>query len=161
MHLCRYHIPRSFLKPTRNTLVLLEEEENVDPLKITIDRVLITKVCSHISDSSLPPVLSWKEQNYNDTSTQLATDIDMHHDRRPKVQLQCPRTSYITDVVFASYGNPVGDCQSTPALGDCHSSNSHDIVKKVIFSLSSLRKCVVSLCCQILLNSIFHPNYPY
>lgn len=133
-----YHIPRSFLRPTGNTLVLLEEEGNVDPLRITIDRVTITRVCGRISHSSLPPVLSWKAQNYNETSARL----DTHHGRRPKVQLQCPIKSYITNVVFASYGNPLGDCRSTPALGSCHSSNSLDIVKK---ACQGKRRCTIPL----------------
>ncbi|CAA0827926.1 Beta-galactosidase 16 [Striga hermonthica] len=42
-----YHIPRSFLRPTGNLLVLFEEEEIGNPLGITVDTVSVTKSRRH------------------------------------------------------------------------------------------------------------------
>lgn len=134
-----YHIPRSFLKRVRNTLVLLEEEGNVDPLKITIDTVSITRVCGHVSDASLPPLISWKG---NETSLGVATDSNFHQGRRPKLHLRCPTRSHISKIVFASYGNPSGDCQNIHAFGSCHSSDSLTIVKKACLGK---RRCMIPL----------------
>ncbi|GMY06731.1 beta-galactosidase 16-like [Fagus crenata] len=51
----RYHVPRSFLKPKDDLLVLLEEE-NGYPLGISLDTISRTKVCGLVSESHLPPV---------------------------------------------------------------------------------------------------------
>lgn len=123
----RYNVPRSFLKPTRNLLVLLEEE-NGDPLGISLDKVSVTQVCGHVSETHLPPVSKWlvqKTQNQNNTKTKLG--------RRPKIQLSCPPKKSISKVLFSSFGNPSGDCK-TYATGSCHSSNSKAIVEQVSIS---------------------------
>ncbi|KAK9291537.1 hypothetical protein L1049_019485 [Liquidambar formosana] len=119
-----YNVPRSFLKPTGNLLVLIEEEENGNPLGISIDTISITKVCGHVSNSHLPPVLSWVGQNY-----QSDKESKQHHGRRPKVQLRCPLQKNISKILFSSFGTPFGDCESY-AVGSCHSSNSRAIVEK-------------------------------
>ncbi|XP_050235162.1 beta-galactosidase 16-like isoform X2 [Mercurialis annua] len=77
----RYHIPRSFLKPTGNLLVLLEEEKGYPP-GITVDSVSISKVCGHVSES--------------DSSV---------------VQLICPPDKNISRIQFSSYGTPEGNCE--------------------------------------------------
>ncbi|KAJ7965526.1 Beta-galactosidase [Quillaja saponaria] len=117
-----YNVPRSFLKPTGNLLVLLEEE-NGYPIGISIDTVSITKVCGKVSDSHLPPVASWVGEG------QSGTKKKRKHGRRPKVQLRCPPQRNISKIVFSSYGTPSGDCESY-ATGSCHSSNSITIVTK-------------------------------
>ncbi|GAB2240466.1 hypothetical protein Droror1_Dr00020984 [Drosera rotundifolia] len=118
----RYHIPRSFLSATGNLLVIFEEEKK-DPRSISIDLVSVTKVCAHVSDTHLPPVVLWNQTSRSNKK---------HGHKRPKVQLQCPPRSRITKVLFASYRNPSGDCQSY-AIGSCHSSNSKSIIEKVSF----------------------------
>lgn len=117
--LCRYHIPRSFLKPTGNLLVLLEEETG-HPVGISIGKVSIPKICGHVSESHLPPVIS----------RVIYKKHENHHGRRPKVQLRCPSDRNISRILFASFGTPSGDCQSY-AVGSCHSSNSRSNVEKV------------------------------
>lgn len=113
----RYNVPRSFLKPKDNVLVLFEEEIG-NPLGITIDTISITKVCAHVADSNPPPVInSWRK-----------------HGRRPKVQLSCPQGRKISKILFASFGNPIGDCDDYD-IGLCHSSNSKAIVEKVHYIL--------------------------
>ncbi|KAL8482213.1 hypothetical protein ACS0TY_028386 [Phlomoides rotata] len=107
-----YHIPRSFLKPKDNLVVLFEEETG-DPLRISVDTVSISKVCGHVSDSNPPPVISYKRL----------------HGRRPKVRLHCPLNKHISKILFASFGSPSGDC-SDYAIGSCHSTNSAVVVEK-------------------------------
>ncbi|XP_068329195.1 LOW QUALITY PROTEIN: beta-galactosidase 16 [Pyrus communis] len=119
-----YHVPRAFLKPTGNLLVLLEEE-NGDPLKVSLDKISVAQVCGHVSETHLPPVVKWlglKTQNQNNTRK--------NRDRKPKVQLSCPPKRNISKVLFASFGNPSGDCQNY-STGSCHSSISKAIVEQV------------------------------
>ncbi|GMY06734.1 beta-galactosidase 16-like [Fagus crenata] len=122
----RYHVPRSFLKPKDNLLVLLEEE-NGYPLGISLDTISRTKVCGLVSESHLPPVCGTRHD-------QSGENCQRNPDRRPNVQLQCPPNSTISKILFASFGTPSGDCESQ-ALGTCHSSNSRAIVEKVSFFL--------------------------
>ncbi|CAK7346941.1 unnamed protein product [Dovyalis caffra] len=77
-----YNVPRSFLKPTGNLLVLLEEERGYPP-GITVDTVSVTKVCGYASESHLAAV-----------------------------HLSCPPRRNISRIVFASFGTPSGDCES-------------------------------------------------
>ncbi|KAL0326147.1 UNVERIFIED_CONTAM: Beta-galactosidase 16 [Sesamum radiatum] len=117
-----YHIPRSFLKPTDNLLVLFEEEIG-NPLGISVDIVSISKVCGHVSDSNPPPVVSWRREMPSQNKH------EKHHGRRPKVQLRCPPKRNISKILFASFGSPSGDCKSY-AVGSCHSTNSMVVVEK-------------------------------
>ncbi|KAM2449598.1 hypothetical protein PS1_019684 [Malus domestica] len=131
-----YHVPRAFLKPTGNLLVLLEEE-NGHPLKVSLDKISVAQVCGHVSETHLPPVVKWlglKTQNQNNTRK--------NRDRRPKVQLSCPPKRNISKVLFASFGNPSGDCQNY-STGSCHSSISTAIVEQV---------CIGKRRCSILLS---------
>lgn len=118
-YIFRYHIPRSFLKPKDNLLVVFEEE-NGDPLRISVDTVSISKVCGHVSGSHPPPVVSYKRQR----------------GRRPKVRLHCPLNKKISSISFASFGSPSGDC-SNYAVGSCHSNNSVTVVEKVSYQILS------------------------
>lgn len=113
----RYNVPRSFLKATGNLLVLLEEEYG-NPLNISLDTISINKVCGHVSDSHPSSVNSW--------------GVIDHFQWRPwpRVHLRCPHGRNITKIVFASHGNPTGDCESY-SIGKCHSSSSQQIVEKV------------------------------
>lgn len=78
-----------------------------------------------MSETHLPPVVKWlglKTQNQNNTRK--------NRDRRPKVQLCCPPKRNISKVLFASFGNPSGDCKNY-STGSCHSSISTAIVEQV------------------------------
>jgi hypothetical protein len=121
----RYNVPRSFLKPKGNLLVLLEEEKGY-PLGIFLDTISITKVCGLVSGSYLPSVTSWRRQEGSGKIYQKKPG------RRPKLQLHCPPKRIISKILFASFGTPSGDCESYD-IGRCHSSNSRDIVEKVSF----------------------------
>ncbi|KAJ4830522.1 hypothetical protein Tsubulata_041889 [Turnera subulata] len=117
-----YNVPRSFLKPTGNLLVLLEEKGG-DPLQVSLDTVSVSQMCSHVSTSHLPPVSSWIGHN------QGATQPGKVKGRRPRVQLACPSTSKISRILFASYGTPLGTCESTYSVGGCHLPSSKTIVE--------------------------------
>ncbi|XP_071713832.1 beta-galactosidase 16 [Rutidosis leptorrhynchoides] len=108
-----YNVPRSFLKPTSNLLVLFEEEYG-NPLNISVDTISVNQVCGRVSDSH-PQKLSSRDR------FQLRP--------RPRVHLQCPKNRKISRIVFASHGNPSGDCESY-SIGNCHSPNSQQIVEK-------------------------------
>lgn len=126
----RYNVPRSFLKPTDNQLVILEEETG-NPVEISLDSVLITKTCGQVSESHYPLVASWmgaKKQKVRRAKNRT---------RRPKVQLSCPSKKKISNILFASFGTPSGDCQSY-AIGLCHSPNSRAIVEHVSFFLKHI-----------------------
>lgn len=125
----RYHIPRSFLKANSNLLVILEEEREGNPLGITIDTVLATEVCGHVSNSHPPPVISWRRKGHNRNKHRHLKSV---YDRRPKVQLQCSNGRKISKVLFASFGTPNGNCWSY-SVGKCHSPNSLAVIQKVSY----------------------------
>ncbi|GAV71938.1 Glyco_hydro_35 domain-containing protein/Gal_Lectin domain-containing protein/BetaGal_dom4_5 domain-containing protein, partial [Cephalotus follicularis] len=137
-----YHVPRSFLKSTKNLLVVLEEEIG-NPLGITIDTVSITKACVQVSNLHPPPVSSWMAQNGKGEKYK-------YQGKEPKVELHCPSGRNISRVIFASFGNPVGDCGSY-AIGSCHSSNSEAIVEKA---------CVGKKSCSIAYSNQYYGGDP-
>lgn len=103
------------------------EEEHGNPLGISLDKVSISKVCGHVSESHLPPVNSWVPKNQRE-------EEENHISRRtPNVQLSCPMGRSISKILFATYGTPSGDCKSY-AHGRCHSPNSTSIVEQVRIS---------------------------
>ncbi|KAF1002746.1 hypothetical protein AG4045_030528 [Apium graveolens] len=123
-----YHVPRSFLKPTGNLLVLLDEEYG-NPLGITLDTVSVTKVCSHVSDSSHPI-----------TSLKGGKKVAEKHEEA-KAHLRCPSNKIISRISFASFGTPSGNCEKYSA-GSCHSSNSKAIVERACVGKG---ECMVAL----------------
>lgn len=121
-------MPRSFLKPSGNLLILLEEENNGNPLGISLDTVLTTRACVKVSESHLPPVSTWVAEK---KSGGKKNNNRMNRRKTaPIAKLSCPPGRKISKVLFASYGTPSGDCQSY-AKGSCHASNSETIVKRV------------------------------
>ncbi|XP_030936433.1 beta-galactosidase 16-like [Quercus lobata] len=139
-----YNVPRSFLNPKGNLLVLLEEE-NGNPLGISVDTVSITRVCGRVTSSYPPPVISWVGQN------QTRSKHKKKHGRRPKVQLRCPQRRKISKILFASFGTPFGgDCENY-GFGRCHSSNSRTVVEKA---------CIGRRTCSIPLSSKYFGGDP-
>ncbi|KAL5778798.1 hypothetical protein ACOSQ2_009535 [Xanthoceras sorbifolium] len=113
-----YHVPRSFLKPTGNVLVILEEEGGYPP-SISLDTGVVTRICGHVTAS-----------HYNN-----------YKRREAQVHLQCPPRKHITKILFASYGNPSGSCGSLDyAFGSCHSYNSSFVAEKACLWK---RKCLI------------------
>lgn len=101
-----YHVPRSWINPGENLLVL-HEEIGGDPSKVSVVTRTGQEICAVISQKDPAPVDSWKP------NTELMPD-------GPQVQLSCEAGWRITSIRFASFGNPQGSCGAF-APGACHS----------------------------------------
>ncbi|XP_077213030.1 beta-galactosidase 16-like [Tasmannia lanceolata] len=112
-----YHVPRYFLIPSGNLLVIFEEIGG-DPLQISINTICTPRVCSHVSESH--------------PSSSVGP---------PRVQLRCPPGRTITTVDFASFGTPLGDCRNY-SMGSCHSTKSLAVAEKACLGKKS---CSISL----------------
>ncbi|KAF4372910.1 hypothetical protein G4B88_018075 [Cannabis sativa] len=128
----KYNVPRSFLKPSKNLLILLEEE-NGNPLGISIDKVLRARACGLVSESHLPPVRSWVEEKERQGKNGKHCSLKRVS---PSIQLRCPRGKNISQILFASYGTPSGNCESY-AQGSCHAFNSKTIVEQACLGKGS------------------------
>ncbi|WOK94685.1 hypothetical protein Cni_G03390 [Canna indica] len=116
-----YHVPRSFLKPDKNLLVVLEEEGG-NPEDIKIVTVKRDNICTVVSDANPPSVWSWEMQNGNLRS--------VVHQPKTEATLSCTGSKkVIQSVVFASFGNPTGMCGNFTA-GSCHTPNAKAFVEK-------------------------------
>jgi len=120
----RYHVPRSWFKPSGNVLVILEEVGG-DPTKVTFSKRKISTVWSYVAEDYPSINLeSWKPDIDDDSSQYKA----------PRAHLKCPDSTKISAVNFASFGNPVGSCGSY-SLGDCHDPSFKSVVEKVSLAL--------------------------
>ncbi|CAA7400596.1 unnamed protein product [Spirodela intermedia] len=117
----RYHIPRSWLKPSSNLLVIFEETGG-DPLKIQLKLHATGTICSKVSETSHPPLTIWSSSDVTSGKTSIA-------DVAPELHLHCDDGQMISRVTFASFGNPTGSCQHF-SLGKCHAQSSLSIVSK-------------------------------
>nr|GMD61404.1 beta-galactosidase 8 [Ipomoea batatas] len=112
-----YHVPRSWLKPSGNVLVLFEEEGG-DPRQISFATREMASVCSRVSESHPSPVDMW------------TTDEDARKQAGPTMSLECPLPNQlISSINFASFGTPHGRCGSY-SHGQCSSTNALSIVRK-------------------------------
>ncbi|KAL6295642.1 hypothetical protein ACE6H2_003784 [Prunus campanulata] len=129
-----YHVPRSWLKPTQN-LVVVFEELGGDPSKITLVKRSVAGVCADL-------------QEHHPNAEKF--DIDSHEESKTlhqaQVHLQCVPGQSISSIKFASFGTPTGTCGSFQQ-GTCHATNSHAIVEKNCIGRES---CLVTVS-----NSIF------
>lgn len=122
----RYHVPRAWLKPKDNLLVVFEELGG-NPTSISLVKRSVTSVCADVSEYH-PTLKNWHIESYGKSE-------DLH---RPKVHLKCSAGYSITSIKFASFGTPLGTCGSYQQ-GTCHAPMSYDILKKVrnfVFLLS-------------------------
>ncbi|KAJ4714153.1 Beta-galactosidase [Melia azedarach] len=115
-----YHIPRAFLNPTRNLMVIFEEiGGNIDGVQIlTTNRDII---CSFITENHPPRVNTWKRLD-----SVIHTVLE---DTRKSATLICHDNKEIVNVEFASYGNAFGACGNYN-LGNCSAPNSKKIVEQ-------------------------------
>lgn len=119
-----YHVPRSWLKPTGNTLVLFEEVGG-DPTQISFATKQSESLCSHVSESHPLPVDNW------------SLDAKARSKSKPVLSLDCPLPSQvISSIKFASFGTPHGACGSF-RHGQCSSVRALSIVKKACIGLRS------------------------
>ncbi|KAK2435141.1 beta-galactosidase [Trifolium repens] len=115
-----YHIPRSFLKPKDNLLVILEEEA-VSPEKVAILNVNRDTVCSIITENHPPNIKEFSNKNkvFKPSSTNLM----------PEAIIKCPNHKTISAIEFASFGDPTGFCGGF-TMGKCHAPASKKIVEQ-------------------------------
>ncbi|KAG6522825.1 hypothetical protein ZIOFF_019980 [Zingiber officinale] len=124
-----YHVPRSWLQPSRNLLVVFEELGG-DATKISLVKRSISSVCADVSEWH-PMIKNWQIESYGQP--------EEHH--KPKVHLRCTPGQVISAIKFASYGTPLGTCGNFQQ-GACHSSNSNSILEKKCIGL---QRCMVAI----------------
>ncbi|KAI7736627.1 hypothetical protein M8C21_025712 [Ambrosia artemisiifolia] len=113
----KYHVPRSWLKPTGNILVLFEELGG-DPRRISLTKRSMTSACADMF-----------EYHTNTTDWHTESNGKMQPIRRPKIHLQCSPGLLISSIKFASFGTPIGTCGAFQ-LGTCHARASYGVVSK-------------------------------
>ncbi|XP_019071397.1 beta-galactosidase 13-like isoform X2 [Solanum lycopersicum] len=115
-----YHIPRAFVKPTGNVLVVFEETGG-NPADIEIQTVNRDTICSIITEYHPPNVKSWERSGTN--------FVAIVEDLKTGAHLTCPDNKIIEKVEFASYGNPDGACGNL-AVGTCNSAKSMAVAQE-------------------------------
>lgn len=122
-----YHVPRDWLKPSGNILVLFEEVGG-DPTQISFARRQIGSLCSRVSESHPVPIDIW------------ISDQEAAKKAGPTMLLECPSANQvISSIKFASFGTPGGACGSF-SHGKCSSKNAISMVQKA---------CIGSRTCKI------------
>lgn len=128
-----YHVPRSWLNPTGNLLVVFEEWGG-DPNGIFLVRREIDSVCADIYEWQ-PTLRNWHTQASGKANKPL----------RPKAYLSCGPGQKISSIKFASFGTPEGVCGSFRE-GSCHAHKSYDAFQKTCVGLNS---CSVTVAPEI------------
>lgn len=118
-------MPRSWLKPTQNLLVLFEELGG-DPTRISLAKRSVTSVCADVTEYH-PMIKNWQIESYGKTQ-------EFH---KPKVHLRCGPGQSISSIKFASFGTPLGTC-GTFQQGTCHAPTSYSTLEKVIIVITCL-----------------------
>lgn len=113
-----YHVPRSWLKPSGNTLVLFEEMGG-DPTEISFATRQIQSLCAQVSETHPLPVDMW------------SSDSTVATISGPVLSLKCPfPKQVISSIKFASFGTPIGSCGKF-SHGQCRNNMALSIVWKV------------------------------
>ncbi|KAG6431219.1 hypothetical protein SASPL_109296 [Salvia splendens] len=115
-----YHVPRSWLQPTKNLIVLVEELGG-DPSRIALVKRTTRNVCVNAFEGH--PMVA----NYQLESESTNTKRMLH---QAKVHLWCARGQTMSAITFASYGTPTGTCSSF-RMGSCHAQNSQAVIEKM------------------------------
>ncbi|KAL3828522.1 hypothetical protein ACJIZ3_017324 [Penstemon smallii] len=123
-----YHVPRSWLHPTQNLIVIFEELGG-DPTKISLIK-RTTSICANAFEQHLT-VSNYQTENTSETK--------MLH--RAKVYLRCAPGQSIAIIKFASYGTPQRTCGNFQQ-GTCHAQNSHAIIEKMCIGKESCKLAV-------------------
>ncbi|MBA0743125.1 hypothetical protein Gogos_005843 [Gossypium gossypioides] len=115
-----YHIPRSYLQPTMNLIVIVEDEKG-DPKDIEIVLVDRDTICGFITEKHLPSVRLFEGKG--------GELVALEKDLKPRVELACPSQKQIVAVEFASFGDPFGACGHY-VEGNCTSPVAKQVVEK-------------------------------
>ncbi|GLJ52389.1 hypothetical protein SUGI_1114380 [Cryptomeria japonica] len=122
-----YHVPRSWIRPTGNILVLFEEEGG-DPHQISFKTRTVKNLCAQVSQTHLPPVDSWKSS--------LKTRAEGIKPK-PELQLKCPSSGQVvSSIKFASFGTPEGKCGSF-THGACKTNSAIPIIHQACVGRAS------------------------
>ncbi|KAL0417735.1 UNVERIFIED_CONTAM: Beta-galactosidase 8 [Sesamum radiatum] len=122
-----YHVPRSWLNPSGNILVLFEEMGG-NPTQLSFATRETQSICSRISENHPLPVDMW------------TSDDETRKTAGPTLSLACPLANQvISEIKFASFGTPRGTCGSF-SHGRCSSKMAHSVVEKA---------CIGSRSCSI------------
>ncbi|KAK4424055.1 Beta-galactosidase 13 [Sesamum alatum] len=108
-----YHVPRAFLKPKNNLLVVFEETGG-NPEKIDILTVNRDTICSIITENHPPSVNSWERKG-----NELRPLVKLVRE----AELSCPDKKVITKVEFVGFGEVDGACGAFKP-GKCHSTKA-------------------------------------
>ncbi|XP_061361491.1 beta-galactosidase [Gastrolobium bilobum] len=125
-----YHVPRSWLNPSGNYLVVLEEWGG-DPTGISLVKRTIESVCADIYEGQ--PTLKNRQM------------LDSGKLNRPKAHLWCPPGQKISQIKFASYGLPQGTCGNFRE-GSCHAHKSYDAPERNCIGKQS---CLVTVAPEV------------
>ncbi|KAL0671069.1 hypothetical protein Bca4012_033773 [Brassica carinata] len=117
----RYHVPRSWLKPDSNLLVLFEETGG-NPFKISVKTVTAGVLCGQVSESHYPPLRKWSTPGFMNGTMAINSVA-------PEMHLHCEEGHVISSIEFASYGTPRGSCEKF-STGKCHASKSLSVVSE-------------------------------
>ncbi|XP_058106157.1 beta-galactosidase 11-like isoform X2 [Magnolia sinica] len=122
-----YHVPRAFLKPIGNLLVLFEETGG-NPEQITIVTINRDTICSYISEFHTPHVKSWERKH-----GKIKAVAEM---MKPHAHLKCPNHKIIKSIQFASFGDPLGICGNY-TMGTCNYPGTKSVVEKACLGKTS------------------------
>ncbi|XP_010262131.1 PREDICTED: beta-galactosidase isoform X1 [Nelumbo nucifera] len=127
-----YHVPRSWLRPTGNQLVIFEEWGGY-PNWISLDKRTVQSVCADIYEWQ-PTLTNWELQSSGKVQRPL----------RPKAHLWCSPGTKISSIKFASFGTPQGVCGSFQE-GSCHAHKSYDAFQRE----DLLQNCIGQQTCSV------------
>ncbi|KAJ7563919.1 hypothetical protein O6H91_03G130300 [Diphasiastrum complanatum] len=113
-----YHVPRAWLNPTENLLVLFEEIGG-DPSGISLGIRSYVSVCSHVTQTHPPPIFTRLDLT---TGNRVLSNVTT-----AQLQLDCEPGYKVSSITFASYGTPKGTCASFQE-GKCHAKSSLSVV---------------------------------
>ncbi|CAN6439390.1 unnamed protein product [Victoria cruziana] len=112
-----YHVPRSWVHPTGNLLVVFEEIGG-DASGISLVTRSLASVCADVTEFH-PYLKNWHLENYGKREVL----------QKPRIHLHCEEGQLITAIKFASFGTPLGSCGDFQ-LGACHAPDSHSVLEK-------------------------------
>ncbi|XP_017702106.2 beta-galactosidase 11-like [Phoenix dactylifera] len=130
-----YHVPRGWLKPKDNLLVIFEEHGG-NPEGLLIVTVKRDNICTVVTELHPPAIESFSRED-NEIKTLV-------QDTKPRAHLKCDNRKVIRSIAFASFGNPTGACGNF-TVGTCHSLQTASIVEKACLGKNS---CVLPVSAQ-------------
>lgn len=132
----RYHLPRSWVKPSGNLLVLFEEWGG-EPNGISLAKRSTSSVCADVFEGQ-PTLKNWQ-----------MVGLGKFDHLQAKAHLWCPPGQKISKIKFASFGMPQGTCGSFKE-GSCHAHKSYNAFEKVCLKGQICKSLTVVLdrCCD-------------